>query len=124
MPYQRRYPVARRRFRPATGPRKPAAPKRPDVRIEYPSRGATYCRERYGIYEYSAYPRHSVLAGQQCRRFVSDAATLEEAQAICQAEYGFVPRHESGCGYQAPYLGHLPDPDGPDPQGELLEHDE
>jgi hypothetical protein len=74
-----------------------------NIRIEYPSAGATYNRPEYGVYGYGVYPRSSVLAGQTRRVFLGSFATLEEAQA----EY---PDAElAGCGYQAPYLDHLPD---------------
>ena len=78
-----------------------------DVRIEYPSRGATYCRDEYGVYAYSVYPESSVLAGQERRVFISSYETLEEAQ---REHPNAVP--VEGCGYRAPYLNHLPD--GPD----------
>ena len=52
-----------------------------DIRIEYPSRGATYCHEVYGIYKYDVYPRSSVLGGQQRRTFLDQFDTLEEAKA-------------------------------------------
>jgi hypothetical protein len=74
--------------------------------IEYPSAGATYCREEYGVYEYSTYPSSSVLAGQQKRVFLDSFATLSEAQAAYpEAEY----LDEGGTLRQEPYLGHLPD---------------
>jgi hypothetical protein len=77
-----------------------------DIRIEYPSLGTTYADNAYGVYAYDEYPRHSVLAGQQRRKFLDSFETLEEAQA----KY---PHAElCGCGFQEPYLGHLPD--GPD----------
>jgi len=90
----------RNRYRPR---RKPSRPRKPDIRIEYPSRGATYCEDEYGVYEYSRYESWSVLAGQERRRFVGAFPTLEEAQAH------FPEASFSGCGYQPPYLGHLPD---------------
>jgi hypothetical protein len=52
-----------------------------DIRIEYPSLGRTYYYEAYGVYEYSRYPRDSVLAGQQCRRCIASYDTLAEATA-------------------------------------------
>jgi hypothetical protein len=52
----------------------------PQLVIEYPSAGATYHHDRYGIYSYGVYPS-SVLAGQEKRSFKADFATLEEAQA-------------------------------------------
>jgi len=74
-----------------------------DIRIEYPSQGATYSNDAYGVYEYSTYPSHSVLAGQQRRVFLDSFETLEEAKK----EY---PTADvSGCGYQPPSLDHLSD---------------
>lgn len=49
--------------------------------IEYPSVGATYYREEYGVYRYDTYPRSSVLAGQTRRSFIDSYATLAEAKA-------------------------------------------
>jgi hypothetical protein len=52
----------------------------PDIRIEYPSQGQTYCRNVFGVYEYS---RHNtgVLRGRQRRVFLDSFDTLAEAQA-------------------------------------------
>lgn len=80
--------------------------RRPDIRIEYPSRGATYARAEYGVYEYSRYGRSSVLAGQTRRVFLDSYKTLDEAKAA------YPTAKVAGCGYAPPYLGHLPD--GPD----------
>ena len=73
------------------------------TQIEYPCKGATYHNDEYGVYEYSIYPRSSVLAGQTRRVFLDSFTTLEEAKK----EY---PEAEltSSC-YQEPYLNHLPD---------------
>ncbi len=51
-----------------------------DVRIEYPSVGATYHNNAYGVYKYSEAPRSSVLAGTECREWLGEYATLEEAK--------------------------------------------
>jgi hypothetical protein len=99
----------RRKSKPAPTPR---TAKSPDIRIEFPSRGETYCRQAFGVYEYSRYPRTSVLAGQQCRKFLCEWPTLEEAQTWVQIEYGFTPSDVAGCGYQSPYVDHLPDDGG------------
>ena len=74
-----------------------------EIKIEYPSAGATYNRAEYGVYQYSVYPRSSVLAGQTRRVWLDSYTTLEEAQA----QY---PEAEvtTSC-YKAPYLNHLPD---------------
>lgn len=48
--------------------------------IEYPCSGETYEHEEYGVYEYDTYPENSVLAGQECRRFLDRFPTLAEAQ--------------------------------------------
>lgn len=75
-----------------------------DIRIEYPSAGMTYTRNEYGVYEYSEYPRSSVLAGQERRVYLDSFATLEEAKA----KYPAAEICDSS-GYQPPYLNHLPD---------------
>jgi hypothetical protein len=75
-----------------------------DIRIEYPSRGATYNTPEYGVYTYDTYPRGSVLAGQQRRTFLNRFPTLEEAQ---KAYPGAAYSGQGACGYQRPYLGHL-----------------
>ena len=77
-----------------------------DIRIEYPSIGATYGRPEYGVYEYSEYPRSSVLAGQTRRRWLDSFETLNEAKAAYPAAV-----EAAGCGYQEPYLEHLWDGD-------------
>ena len=77
-----------------------------DLRIEFPSAGATYSRELYGVYQYGTYPNSSVLAGQQSRSFLDSFPTLEEAKAA------YPEAIEAGCGYRPPYLNHLPDDDG------------
>jgi hypothetical protein len=69
-------------------------PKAKDIRIEYPSRGATYNNPVYGVYEYDEYPYNSVLAGQTRRSFLNSFETLEEAQK----EYPNASLH--GCGYE------------------------
>jgi hypothetical protein len=84
-------------------------PPREDIRIEYPNRGQTYCNNEYGVYRYGIYPQSSVLAGQQMRTWLGRFSTLEEAQAK------FPNAALSGCGFQQPYLGHLPEDGDPDP---------
>lgn len=81
--------------------------KKPDVRIEYPSTGATYYRNEYGVYRYDTYPRHSVLAGQTRRIFLDSFPTLEKArEQFPNASFA------KGSGYVPPDLSHLPyDPD-------------
>ena len=77
------------------------------VQIEYPSVGATYSRQEYGVYGYGTYPRSSVLAGQPRRRWLGAYDTLEEAQ-----------RHwphatiVEGTGYVPVSLNHLPNDEG------------
>ena len=73
-----------------------------DVRIEYPSRGATYNRPVFGVYEYSTYERSSVLAGQMKRVFLDSFDPFEEARE--QDPHADL----TGCNYAPPYLGHLP----------------
>lgn len=55
--------------------------KNKDIRIEFPSKGATYYNECYGVYKYDTWPNHSVLAGQERRTYLEEFNTLEEAQA-------------------------------------------
>ena len=57
------------------------ATKRSNIRIEFPSRGATYCNEVYGVYEYGVYDSSSVLAGQEKRTWLDEFNTLEEAKS-------------------------------------------
>ena len=77
-----------------------------NIQIEYPSRGTTYSKNEYGVYQYGKYPRSSVLAGQTRRVFLNSFETLKEAQAA------YPEASLSGCGYQAPSLSHLPDDGG------------
>lgn len=49
--------------------------------IEYPSVGATYSRNEYGVYEYGTYPRSSVLAGRTRRVWLDAYPTLAAAKA-------------------------------------------
>jgi hypothetical protein len=74
------------------------------IQIEYPSEGATYSRDQYGVYRYDTYPRSSVLAGQERRVFLDSFNTLEEAQAA----YPGVPFINNSC-YTEPHLDHLSD---------------
>lgn len=74
------------------------------ITIESPSAGATYSNPDFGVYEYSTYPRSSVLAGQERRSFLDSFDTLEEAQAA----YPTASVSHS-CGYRPPSLDHLPD---------------
>lgn len=71
--------------------------------IEFPSTGATYFREEYGVYRYDTYPRSSVLAGQTRRSFLGSYASLEEARADYPTAYYSSPQ------YAPPDLSHLPD---------------
>lgn len=74
-----------------------------DIRIEFPMRGETYNKPKYGVYRYSVYGPTSVLAGQQRRVFLDSFDTLEEAQAK------YPTATTAGCGYLPPSLDHLPD---------------
>ena len=74
--------------------------------IEFPARGATYCHQEFGVYEYGTYPRHSVLAGQTSRRFLGSYETLREAQSAHPGA-----KAAEGCGFRAPSLNHLPGED-------------
>lgn len=75
--------------------------------IEYPSYGTTYFREEFGVYQYSTYPKGSVLAGQQRRSWLGGYDTLAEAQA----DYPDAEFVEGSC-FTPPALDHLRD--GPD----------
>jgi hypothetical protein len=81
---------------------------KPDIRIEFPSVGATYNRPKYGVYKYGIYPRGSVLAGQESRTWLAEYDSLTAAQE----EY---PEAEvAECGYHPPDLSHLPGEDDDD----------
>ena len=86
-----------------------------------PECGATYQSDKFAVYEYDTYPRHSVLAGQTRRKWLDHFDTVEAAKAAYpDAEVS------ASSGYQPPCLSHLPDADGPDPFGDneqaALEH--
>jgi hypothetical protein len=73
--------------------------------IEFPSSGATYSREEYGVYAYDTYPEGSVLEGQERRRFVDSFGTLEEARAAYpEAAWD----GEGGTGYRETVVPHTP----------------
>lgn len=79
--------------------------------IEYPSAGATYSNQKYGVYQYDTYPDHLVLGGQERRSFIHDYDTLEEAQKNHpEASWD----GEGGCGYREPHIPLNP-PDWFDP---------
>lgn len=77
-----------------------------DVRIEYPSMGTTYNRKEYGVYEYSEYPRSSVLAGEEKRVFLDSFETLDQAKKA-------YPHAEviEGSSFQPRSFNHLSDDD-------------
>jgi len=68
-------------------------------------RGQTYSRPTFAVYAHFTYPRGSVLAGQDGRRYVDGGFPTPEA---AKAEY---PSAEiiDGSTYAAPSLNHLPD---------------
>lgn len=74
-----------------------------DIRIEYPSKGATYFNNAYGVYQYDFWPRHSVLSGQSRRTYLGEFKTLEEALK----EYPKASVSE-GCGYRDIDPGPIP----------------
>lgn len=78
---------------------------RPYRKIEFPSRGATYCEERYGVYEYGIYPPYSVLAGQSQRSFLGSFETLKEAQDEFPDA---IWEEEDGSGFQPVVIPHEP----------------
>jgi hypothetical protein len=61
--------------------RKEREAKKADIRIEFPSMGATFCNEVFGVYQYDTYPRTSVLGGQPRRTWLDEFPTLEEAKS-------------------------------------------
>lgn len=69
--------------------------------------------ERYNqwaVHEFSVYPRHSVLAGQTCKRFLNFFDSEEDAKAA---------HPKADIGYRGAYntFGHLPGEDNPVPGG-------
>jgi hypothetical protein len=70
--------------------------------IEYPSSGATYSRDEYGVYRYDTYPESSVLGGQERRTFRDSFLTLAEAKAA------YPNAEESGNGYRDIEIPHTP----------------
>lgn len=76
-------------------------PRGATVYVEFPSIGATYRRDEYGVYAYDEYPRSSVLAGQERRSFIESFPTLEAARAA------YPQALVSGPGYAPPSLSHL-----------------
>jgi hypothetical protein len=80
-----------------------------DLRIEFPSAGATYSRDLYGVYEYGVYGRGSVLEGREKRTLKGQFDTLDEAKQA------FPDAIEAGCGYREVVIPHTPpswfDPD-------------
>jgi len=67
-----------------------------NIQIEFPSCGATYSNDVYGVYEYDEYPMSSVLAGQSRRTWLDEFDSLEEAQAA----YPNAVFNDAGSSYQ------------------------
>lgn len=88
------------------------------ITIEYPSAGATYSRDEYGVYKYDEYPESSVLAGQERRTFLDSFSTLAEAKAA------YPDATESANGYREIVIPETP-PEWFDPAnaGETWESD-
>jgi hypothetical protein len=74
------------------------------VTIEYPCKGATYCRDQYGVYAYDTYPESSVLAGQTRRRFLGCYDTYGQAKA----DWPMAEFHGHSL-YREPSVSHLPE---------------
>jgi hypothetical protein len=72
--------------------------------IEQASRGATYQNgaNTFTVYAIDTYPRHSVLAGQQRRRFLDTYDSLEAAQQN-HPDAKLI----AGTTYREPSLNHL-----------------
>jgi hypothetical protein len=65
---------------------------------------------KFAVYHWSIYPQSSVLAGQDCKRFVEWYDSEEAAKAAWpQAEVGYRDAHNT--------YSHLPGPDDPVPGG-------
>ena len=79
---------------------------KPYQTIERASHGATYQNspDTWTVYEISRYPRSSVLAGQQRRRWMDDFDSLEAAKAAYPNA-----KEIGGSTYREPSLAHLPD---------------
>jgi len=73
-----------------------------DIRIEYPSVGATYHNNCYGVYKYYEAPLSSILAGTECREWLGEYETLAEAQKA----YPFAS-NPAGTGYRKQSFTHL-----------------
>lgn len=88
--------------------------------IEYPTAGATYNHDEYGVYEYGVYEPWSVLAGQEKRSFLGSYPTLEEAQQ----NYPDAVWSGEGSGYREIHISESP-PEWFDPEiaGERWEED-
>lgn len=86
-----------------------------DQTIEH-ERGETYHRATFAVYEHSTYARHSVLAGQPCRRFIEGGFTTV---ADAQAKYPDA-RVIEGTTHRSvdSMTAHLPGDDDPDPFGD------
>lgn len=73
--------------------------------IEYDSR-----YNKWNVYAWGVYPRHSVLAGQTMKRFVNSYKTKEEAEkAYPKADENYRSAHNT--------YSHLPDEDDLVPGG-------
>ena len=60
--------------------RKEREAQKADVRIEFPSMGSTFCNQVYGVYQYDAWPKSSVMYGTERRTWLNEYPTLEEAK--------------------------------------------
>lgn len=68
--------------------------------------------DKFHVYEWSTYPRSSVLAGQACKRFVTWFDTEAEATAAYpEADLGYRSANNT--------FNHLPGEDDPVPGGAL-----
>lgn len=74
--------------------------------IEQGSHGATYQNgdDTFTVYEIGTYPRHSVLAGQESRKWLDQFPSLAEARAA-YPHAQFI----EGSTYREVSLEHLPD---------------
>jgi len=55
--------------------------KKTDIRIEFPSMGATYNDKVYGVYQYDVWGKSSVLYGTERRTYLDEFDNLEKAKS-------------------------------------------
>ena len=91
-----------------------------EVRIEYPSRGETYCEDGYGVYAYGEYEPWSVLAGRERRRFLG----FYPSEAEARSDHPDAIPGLNGCGFQQMDLSCLPGEDDPETDEEYFSRED